>query len=884
MIRSGGTWHRGGSGCAMVILVLASGLPAVASEPARVSKSDAWQSVDLAAVRGIAAEPGIQPDRFHLYTLDQSEWLDTLKAAPPEQLDRPRDIRTDGLEIMLPTPDGVFARFRTWESPILAPELAAKFPEIRTYIAQGVDDPAATARLDWTVHGFHAQVLSPAGAYYIDPYIAEDTAIYAVYHRRDYPRPPGFSCQLEPGAPRLQAGGVAAVTLPSGDQLRTYRLAVAATGEYTQFHGGTVAAGLSAIVTAVNRVNGIYEVEVAVRMELVANNNLIIYTNAATDPYSNFDGGAMLNQNQNNLNVVIGSANYDIGHVFSTGGGGVAGLGVVCYAPLKAWGVTGLPAPIGDPFYVDYVAHEMGHQFGALHTFNGIAGSCGGNRSASAAYEPGSGSTIMAYAGICGADNLQSHSDPYFHSKSFDEIREYITIFDGNDCPVITATGNAAPNVSAGADFAIPANTPFILTASGSDPDGDDVTFAWEERDLGPAQSLAAGDNGSSPLFRTFNPSEEPARFFPELSDYVNDTEDPAEDLPGTNRTMQFRVTARDHRAGGGGVNWDAMSVTVLTDAPPFVVTFPTSIINANGPQLVEWEVGDTASPPIGSTTVDILLSTDNGETFPTTLLASTPNDGSETVMIPDVPTANARIMVRSVDGIFYAVSGLCPDTLPIQLSAPRRNRYLSITSLNSGRPTAIRVRFGLMPNDYNAFEGAVYWVGPPVEVCENAGQATPGMGGCPAVPGLANPSFLAAPLVCEPYYTNWGALGPIQVYHHAIIPDVVYTVDTLDVLCDAELSLSYSSFTTVPMPYWGDVVNNCSTNPCSAPNDVIDIADVVSILDKFRNTAGAPVKSRADLEPGVLDFRVNISDVTAALAAFSGTLYPFPPAGPPCP
>lgn len=253
--------------------------------------------------------------------------------------------------------------------------------------------------------------------------------------------------------------------------MRTYRTAIAADGEYTAFHGGTVILGQAAIVTAINRVTGIYETELSIRLTLVANNDSLVYTDAGTDPYSNSDAFALLDENQTTIDTEIGNANYDLGHVFTTGGGGLAGLGVVGIDGQKARGETGLGNPTGDPFYVDYVAHEIGHQFGGNHTFNGDSGSCaGGNRNASTAYEPGSGSTINAYANICGDDNLQSSSDPYFHSVSFDEIINHVD----NTIPEVgsrTSTGNNVPTVEAGNAFTVPAATPFTLTAAGTDGD-----------------------------------------------------------------------------------------------------------------------------------------------------------------------------------------------------------------------------------------------------------------------------------------------------------------------------------------------------------------------------------------------------------------------------
>lgn len=649
----------------LCLLGFLAGFSAFAQAPANSTVvPPAWLRFEELPNDRSAAVRGIRARKFRSFHLNHGLLRRWLRDAP---LEAHVVLRRSPAVVALPMPDGSLARFRIVESPVMEPELAAKFPEIKTYLGEGVDDPQASVRFDLTPAGFHAQILSPSGAVYIDPAFHGENGFHTSYYKRDYLRPQtGFRCLLEEDAgtagraagttPRLNSAAPADAAR-SGGNLRTYRIAVGATGEYTAYHGGTVSAGLSAIVTAINRVTGVYETELAIRLVLVANNDLVVFVSANTDPYSNSNPTSLLTQNQSTLDSVIGSANYDIGHVFSTAGGGLASLGVVCVDGVKARGETGMSAPVGDAFYIDYVAHEIGHQFGANHTFNSSTSNCGGgNRNASTAYEQGSGSTIMAYAGICGADDLQPHSDPYFHAASFEEILNYSTAGGGNGCAVLTSTGNTAPTVSAGSNYVIPQNTPFTLVATGSDLDGDALTYCWEERDLGPSTTVTAPDNGSSPLFRSWNPTASPARAFPRLSNLLNNSLPFGEVMPTTTRTMNFRVTARDNRASGGGVNTADMQVSVTSAAGPFLVTSHNSAGTFSGVQFVTWNVAGTTNAPVGAASVNILLSTDGGMTFPVTLAAGVPNTGAATVVLPNLNTTTARLKVAAAGNIFFDV------------------------------------------------------------------------------------------------------------------------------------------------------------------------------------------------------------------------------------
>ncbi|MBL7818147.1 MAG: T9SS type A sorting domain-containing protein [Saprospiraceae bacterium] len=613
----------------------------------------------------------IIPEKYQVVKLDLQRLKGVLSRAPMEYTSAGRN---SDVIVEIPMPNNSIQKFRVVESPIMEEGLAKRYPDIKTYAGTSIDNPSVTVRFDVTPKGFHSMIFSPEGTFFIDPFNNVTTEYYINYSKKDFKSNKAFECSVDDqqGLPTIDTHDNHKGNQPDqldftnsedvgnrfGDcVLRTYRLALAATGEYTAFHGGTVALALAAQVTSMNRVNGVYIKDLAVKMILVANNDLVIYTNSATDPYTNNNGSTMLGQNQTNLDAVIGTANYDVGHVYSTGGGGIASLRSPCSSTLKARGVTGSSAPVGDPFDIDYVAHEMGHQFGGNHSYNN---SCGGNRNSSTAWEPGSGTTIMGYAGICPPD-IQSNSNAYFHGGNLEEMQNFIT-GTGNTCSSKPAYTNAFPSiVTSTAAQTIPKGTPIVLSSTATDADGNaSITYCWEQMDIEISTQAPVSTATGGPNFRSFDPVTSGDRYLPRLADLVNNVSPTWEVIPTVGRVLKFRVVARDNAVGGGCNDHKDVTLTVDGSSGPLAVTAPTATgitWAGSSSQTVTWNVASTNIAPVSCSTVDILLSTDGGLTYPTTLATGVTNNGSATVTVPNVATTTARIMVKGSGRVFFDIS-----------------------------------------------------------------------------------------------------------------------------------------------------------------------------------------------------------------------------------
>jgi len=627
-----------------------------------------WSKIDGSKIENSNIQKNIKLSDRQIFELKMSDFKVVLKGVPG------KSVATNNSSSIVKFPDktGKLISYRVKEAPVMSPALAKKFPNNKSYVGVGLNDISLKIRFSVNELGLYAMILDKnRRVQYIDP-ISKDNKLYKIYSRKDLSvKNYEFQCFTK----SYNALNKISTTLKVANdkKLRTYRLALASTGEYSQFHIDRAGASgdtdsqkkavvLAAMTVAMTRVNAIFENDLAITMQLVDNTN-IIFLNADTDPYSNSDGSAMLTQNQTTCDNVIGTANYDIGHVFSTGGGGIASLASTCTG-FKARGVTGSPSPVGDNFYFDFVAHEMGHQFGANHPFNGDEGNCtGANRNDETAVEPGSGSTLMAYAGICAPQNVQSHSDLYFHIVSIDEIWTNITAGNSSSCGTVTGltTNLNVPTANAGIDFTIPISTAYLLKGQGSDDDGDPITFSWEQIDNEITTVPPSETSTSGALYRSVNPTTDPNRSMPDINTLINGTISSTwEVTPSVAREMNFKLTVRDNNTEAGQVASDNMKVTVTNAAGPFVVTSQdiTGLVwvkNVN--ETITWNVAGTTGNGINTSMVKILLSTDGGKTFPTVLKSSTANDGNEIITVPNTSAPNCFVKVEAVGNFFFALN-----------------------------------------------------------------------------------------------------------------------------------------------------------------------------------------------------------------------------------
>ena len=650
-------------------------------------KDNFWQKQSLASSSKVKADKANLP-KSQVFSLNMNAFKQALIQAPK----RENVSRVSSVILSFPNSEGKMERYRIVEASNMSPELEARFPEIKSYAGQGIDDPSAVIRFSVSPLGFQSMRLSAnQSATFIEAY-TNDLSQYVVYKRADkVATPDDFECLVTDSMSKNIDGDASTLRNADDGILRRYRLAVSATGEYTAYHGGTKALALAAINATMTRVNGVFENDFNATMVLVGNTDSVIYTSTSSDPYGNTTSGYN-SQLQSTLTSVIGEANYDIGHLFANlqNNGNAGCIGCVCTNNQKGSGWTSHTVPTGDNFDIDYVAHEMGHQFGGNHTFTfSNEGGTG------AQMEPGSGSTIMGYAGITGSTDVQAHSDPYFHARTIEQITNYIK---SKSCQTNINTGNAVPTANAGSDYTIPKGTPFVLNGSGTDANsGDVLTYCWEQYNTGTSSTTNPSVNATSgPAFRSFSPTTDTKRYFPRLETIkAGSTSWQWEAVPNVARSMTFRMTVRDNKAGGAANNSDDMVVTVNGTAGPFVVNSPNTNVtwNAGTSQTVTWSVAGTTGNGVNAANVDIFLSTDGGNTYPITLATNTPNDGSHVITVPNNQGNQNRIMVKGSNHIFFDISNtnftiagtvVCNATVPTGLAASNVASSSATLSWNS--------------------------------------------------------------------------------------------------------------------------------------------------------------------------------------------------------
>ena len=623
-----------------------------------------WKRIESTSVQTTAKLLGkVEVSNAVLFQLDE----ETLKAKLKTVQDK-----TDAeakIVLTIPNVNGVLEQFLIHEDSNFEPELQAKYPEIRSYSGIGMTDVTAVLNFSMSPSGIQTMISRKGNQMEFIEKDKRNNGVYVVFDsgKKSMERLP-FSCNTLDLSVTINKNSQTAKLVSSDKKFRTLRLALSCTGEYAVYHGGPnpdVSDVLAAMNATLTRVNGIYNRDLAVKLLLIANNDLIVYTDASSDPYSEAEegvgtaevAGKWSNELQTTLNTVIGSSNYDMGHLFgASGGGGNAGcIGCICDSGKgSAYTSPANDIPEGDNFDIDFVAHEMGHQLGANHTFTyDIEGTISN-------VEPGSGSTIMGYAGITTDYDVEMHSDDYFSFISISQIQNNLVT---KTCPVSTTISSSSPIVNAGADYVIPKGTAFVLKGTGDASSA--VSYCWEENDVATTASgdlsFAVSSKTNGPLFRSLPPVSTPVRYMPALENVLaGRLTNKWESVPSVGRTLHFVLTARDNAGEGFAQTLsDEMVVTVNSNTGPFEVT-SQNMDNLSwfkgAKQEITWNVNNTNTLS-GAATVNIKLSTDNGISFPITLASAVANDGSEIVTVPDVSSQFCRILIEPINNIFYAVN-----------------------------------------------------------------------------------------------------------------------------------------------------------------------------------------------------------------------------------
>ena len=627
-------------------------------------------------------------------------------------------------EVNLPLPDGSMLKVQAIPSKVITDSMAEAHPEIKTWNVRGIDDPDITGVIDFTSKGFHGMLMMPDGdTIFIDPDKQQAGDVYNSFSKKENIN--SFNVELNCGvhedhnhdlhfdkheaesefAIKTGARALDDSLFPdvSISQIKTYRLALSATTEYTDSQGGTAAARAS-MVTSINRINPIFTRDLGISLELIDAPELI-FTNKANDPFSdegipgsyqsNNYANTLMRENSDYLSDQLKLDEFDIGHVLShraSGGSGVAFLGTVCVGDvntsnlgllkgLKAAGATTSSNPTGSTFDLVLLAHELGHQLGANHSFNSqLGGNCSSGRSAEVAVEPGSGSTIMSYSGLCGSDDLiDNPRDDYFHFAGIAQINEYTRSGSGSSCGTNLSAGSA-PSVNAGANLSIPANTPFLLDGNASGG-----TSSWDQIDIGSASAVNV-DTGDNAIIRHNIPTSEQDRYIPSLENLFAGTSTKGEILPQTSRELNFAYVVRN-----GGISSDKKLINVTDTKSTFSVLSHSSdqTITTNQSIDVVWNTASSDQAPISCDNVDIQLIRENG--VKNLLLASTPNDGTQNLLIPDAtPTmSGARIFVGCSDNSFFNISS---GNIVVQQGAVSTDTTDPVIIIQGTNPVSIEV------------------------------------------------------------------------------------------------------------------------------------------------------------------------------------------------